>query len=54
MKTKLFVIGLLLLAFVAINGVGYCERNSKLRRVFGSENAISITLQAIANESISI
>ena len=30
------------------------ERNSKLRRVFGSENAISITLQAIANESISI
>ena len=30
------------------------ERNSKLRRVFGSENAISITLQAIANESVSI
>jgi tetratricopeptide (TPR) repeat protein len=30
------------------------ERNSKLRRIFGSENAISITLQAIANESISI
>ena len=30
------------------------ERNSKLRRVFGSENAISFTLQAIANESVSI
>ena len=30
------------------------ERNSKLRRVLGSENAISITLQAIANESVSI
>jgi DNA-directed RNA polymerase beta subunit len=30
------------------------ERNSKLRRVFGSENALSITLQAIANESASI
>ncbi len=30
------------------------ERNSKLRRIFGSENAISITLQAIANESISV
>ena len=30
------------------------ERNSKLRKIFGSENAISITLQAIANESISI
>ena len=30
------------------------ERNSKLRRVLGSENAISFTLQAIANESISI
>ena len=30
------------------------ERNSKLRRVLGSENAISFTLQAIANESVSI
>jgi tetratricopeptide (TPR) repeat protein len=30
------------------------ERNSKLRRIFGSENAITITLQAIANESVSI
>ena len=36
-------------AYTTIN-----ERNSKLRRVLGSENAISITLQAIANESISI
>ena len=30
------------------------ERNSKLRRIFCTENAISITLQAIANESVSI
>ena len=36
-------------AYTTIN-----ERNSKLRRVLGSENAISFTLQAIANESISI
>jgi hypothetical protein len=27
------------------------ERNSKLRRVFGSKNAISVTLQSIANQS---
>ena len=27
------------------------ERNSKLRRIFGSENTISITLETIANES---
>jgi tetratricopeptide (TPR) repeat protein len=27
------------------------ERNSKLRRVFGSKNSISVTLQSIANES---
>ena len=30
------------------------ERNSKLRRIFGSENTISITLEAIANESTPI
>ena len=30
------------------------ERNSKLRRIFGSENAISITLQSIANESTTV
>lgn len=30
------------------------ERNSKLRRILGSENAISITLQAIAKEQIII
>ena len=30
------------------------ERNSKLRRIFGSENTISITLEAIASESTPI
>jgi len=30
------------------------ERNSKLRRIFGSENMVSVTLQAFANETISI
>ena len=30
------------------------ERNSKLRRIFGSETPISITLQAIANDATSI
>ena len=30
------------------------ERNSKLRRILGNENAISITMQAIANKSVSI
>ena len=30
------------------------ERNSKLRRIFGSENTVSITLQAIANDSVLI
>jgi hypothetical protein len=29
------------------------ERNSKLRRIFGSENSICITLHTIANESLS-
>ena len=30
------------------------ERNSKLKSIFDSENAISNTLQTIANESISV
>ena len=30
------------------------ERNSKLRRIFGSDNPISVTLKAIANKSIFI